>query len=139
MISTEDVTVTFAPPRAASGSAVHHARAAARNAAVAQEASGQLLDALSGSVELQRILLKAAAGAGKSYVLKQLVVDAVAHPRCVRVAVVAFQNRQLWPIAESLGQVLGAHRVCLLSGKDRYLDIPDSVHAHAAVVTSSSH
>lgn len=138
MTSIEEVTAAFTPPRIASGSAVHHARAAAHNAAVAQEASGQLLDALSGSVGLERILLKAAAGAGKSYVLKQLVVDAVAHPRCVRVAVVAFQNRQLWPIAESLGQTLGADRVCLLSGKDRYADVPDSVHANAAVVTSSS-
>src|SRR3954447_18927340 len=138
MISTEDVTVIFTPPRAAGGSSVHHARAAAHNAAVAQAASGELLDALSGSVELERILLKAAAGAGKSYVLKQLVADAVAHPRCVRVAVVAFQNRQLWPIAESRGRTVGADRVCWLSGKDRYADVPDSVHAHASVVTSSS-
>ena len=138
MTLIEEVTVTFTPPRTAGGPAVHHARAAAHNAAVAREASGQLLDALSGSVELRRILLKAAAGAGKSYVLKQLVVDAVAHPRCVRGAVVAFQNRQLWPIAESLGEILGADRVCLLSGKDRYADVPDSVHAHAVVVTSSS-
>ena len=66
MTSIEEVALTFIPPRTAGGSAVHHARAAAHNAAVAQEASGQLLDALSGSVELQRILLKAAAGAGKS-------------------------------------------------------------------------
>jgi hypothetical protein len=28
--------------------------------------------------------------------------------------------------------------VCLLSSKDRYADVPDSVHAHAAVVTSSN-
>src|SRR4051794_21885593 len=73
MTLIEEVTVTFSPPRTAGGSAMHHARAAAHNAAVAREAGGQLLDALSGSLELQRILLKAAAGAGKSYVLKQLV------------------------------------------------------------------
>jgi hypothetical protein len=138
MTSTEDTTVAFTPPRVAGGSSVHHARAASLNAAVAQEASGQLLDALSGSVELERILLKAAAGAGKSYVLKQLVADAVAHPRCVRVAVIAFQNRQLWPIAESLGQTLGKERVCLYPSKDRYDDVPDSLHDHVEVVTTAS-
>jgi len=138
MTSTEDATVAFTAPRIAGGGSVHHARAAAHNAAVAQQASGQLLDAVSASVELERILLKAAAGAGKSYVLKQLVADAVAHRRCVRVAVIAFQNRQLWPIAESLGQRLGKKRVCLYPAKDRYNDVPDAVHAHAEVVTSAS-
>src|SRR3954447_8478822 len=138
MISTEDVTVIFTPPRAAGGSSVHHARAAAHNAAVAQAASGQVLDALSGSVELSRILLKAAAGAGKSYVLKQLVADAVAHPRCVRVAVIAFQNRQLWPLAQSLGQTLGKVRVCLYPAKGRYDDVPESMHDQVEVVTTAS-
>ena len=51
-------------------------------------------------IEIERILLKAAAGAGKSYVLKRLVADAVDHVDCARVAVIAFQNRQLWPLAQ---------------------------------------
>lgn len=107
------MTLSFTPPLEATRSAVHHARAAAKNTAVAEEAIGQLRDALSGSSDLERILLKAAAGAGKSYVLKKLVADAIDHPRCLRVAVIAFQNRQLWPIATSLGNTLGRERVCL--------------------------
>src|SRR4051794_27481651 len=138
MISTEDATVAFTAPKVASGPSEHHARAAAHNAAVAREASGQLRDALSESLKLERILLKAAAGAGKSYVLKQLVADAIAHPRCLRVAVIAFQNRQLWPIADALGKTLGKKRVCLYPSKDRYDDVPTAVHAHAEVVTTAS-
>jgi hypothetical protein len=99
--------IDFTPPLEPAAPTVHHARAAARNAAVADEASGELRDALSGPAEIDRILLKAAAGAGKSYVLKRLVADAVQHPRCLRVGVIAFQNRQLWPIATSLGKTLG--------------------------------
>jgi len=101
------MTISVRPPELVCDDGVHHARAAARNAAVAEEAIGQLRDALSGSTDVERILLKAAAGAGKSHVLKRLVADAVAHPRCMRVAVIAFQNRQLWPIAASLGSTLG--------------------------------
>src|SRR4051812_46539250 len=138
MISTEDVTVSFTPPRAMGGSSVHHARAAAHNAAVAQAASGELLDALSGSVKLERILLKAAAGAGKSYVLKQLVADAVAHPRCVRVAVIAFQNRQLWPLARSLGETLGKDAVCLFPAKAKYADVPQALHEQVQVATAAN-
>ena len=84
--------VIFTPPLVTAPPAVHHARAAALNAAVAERALGQLRDALSGSVGLERILLKAAAGAGKSYVLKKLVAHAVEHPSCLRVAVIAFQK-----------------------------------------------
>lgn len=105
---------------------------------VAQAASGQLLDALSGSTGLERILLKAAAGAGKSYVLKRLVAEVVGHQRCLRVAVIAFQNRQLWPIATALGEKLGRQSVCLFAAKARYDEVPSSVHDHAEVVTKTS-
>ena len=44
-----------------------------------------LRDALSGLPPIDRILLKAAAGAGKSFALKRLVAEAVDHPRCDRV------------------------------------------------------
>jgi len=132
------MTLSFTPPLEATRSAVHHARAAAKNTAVAEEAIGQLRDALSGSSDLERILLKAAAGAGKSYVLKKLVADAIDHPRCLRVAVIAFQNRQLWPIATSLGNTLGRERVCLFSGKDAYAKVPSDVMASVEVSTSTS-
>ena len=132
------MTLSFTPPLEPNRPAVHHARAAAKNAVVAEEAVGQLRDALSGSTDLQRILLKAAVGAGKSYVLKRLVADAVGHPRCLRVAVIAFQNRQLWPIAASLGDTLGKGNVCLFSGKDAYTKIPIDVAARVEVSTSAA-
>lgn len=127
-----------APTGSGPDNRVHHAQAAAGNAAVAARASGLLLDALSGDVEIDRILLKAAAGAGKSYVLRKLVADAVQHRRCARVAVIAFQNRQIWPLAIAIGkECKDPKRVCLFISKDRFLDLPDEVHEHAVVVTST--
>src|SRR3954447_6555394 len=132
------MTITFTPPLEPAQPAIHHARAAARNAAVAEEAIGQLRDALSGSTDLERILLKAAAGAGKSYVLKKLVADAIEHPRCLRVGVIAFQNRQLWPVAASLGKTIGKDKVCLFSAKGAYDGVPDDVFDDATVNTTTS-
>lgn len=133
------MTVEFTPPAGpGSDERVHHAQAAAGNAAVATQASGVLLDVLSGDADVERILLKAAAGAGKSYVLRKLVADAVRHRRCARVAVIAFQNRQIWPLAIAIGKELkDPTRVCLFVSKDRFLDVPDEVHDHAVVVTST--
>lgn len=130
--------VHFDPPQDTLADARHHAEAAAGNAQTAAEASGVLLNALSGESDIQRILLKAAAGAGKSYVLKKLVADAVNHPRCERVAVIAFQNRQLWPLAADLGAVLGRDQVCLFVSAKRYDDVPEDVHESAVVVTTTS-
>jgi len=130
--------VDFRPPLDPPVEAVHHARAAAQNTAVAEEAIGQLRDALSGGTELKRILLRAAAGAGKSYVLKRLVADAVQHPRCLHVGVIAFQNRQIWPLAASLGETIGKDAVCLFVSRDRHDDVPDDVHASTHVVTTTS-
>lgn len=130
--------VDFRPPLDPAVDAVHHARAAAQNTAVAEDAIGQLRDALSGATDIQRILLRAAAGAGKSYVLKRLVADAVQHPRCLRVGVIAFQNRQLWPIAASLGSTIGKDAVCLFVSQDRHDDVPDDVHANSHVATTTS-
>lgn len=132
------MTITFTQPLEPAGPAIHRARAAARNAAVAEEAIGQLRDALSGSTDLERILLKAAAGAGKSYVLKKLVANAIEHPRCLRVAVIAFQNRQLWPIAASLGKTISKDKVCLFAAKGAYDDVPDDVFDNAEVNTTTS-
>jgi hypothetical protein len=66
------------------------------------------------------------------------VVDALAHPACVRVAVTAFQNRQVWPLAKSLASRLGSEQVCLLSGKDAYKDVPEDVLTSATVITSTN-
>ena len=80
------MTDYFTPPEtmAATGSA-HHTAAAARNAAVADDASRELADILSGVSPVERILLKAAAGAGKSGTVKyvEIAVDPVIGPRSV--------------------------------------------------------
>lgn len=130
------MTVTFTPPSLVATDAYHHSRAASQNEAAAKFAKGQLLDALNGSSDIQRILMKAAAGAGKSYLLRGLVRDAIVQPQCLRVAVTAFQNRQLWPLAASLGKELGRESVCLWASKGVFPNVPDFVRASALVVDS---
>lgn len=132
------MTIDFSQPTGLDSAQVHHARAASGNAAVAEKALGVLRDALSGAASVDRLLLKAAAGAGKSFVLKRLVVDAVDHPSCARVAIVAFTNKQIHPLAISLGQTLGKERVCLFVSEKRYDDVPDEAQTHATVVTTTS-
>ncbi|WP_327094652.1 hypothetical protein OIE68_31760 [Nocardia vinacea] len=130
------MTVTFKSPLLVATDACHHSRAAAQNEAAAKFAKGQLLDALNGSSDVQRILLKAAAGAGKSFLLRGLVRDVIAQPQCLRVAVTAFQNRQLWPLAASLGDEVGKDRVWLWASTRVLNDVPDWVKASAMVVDS---
>lgn len=132
------MTVRFTPPSLLVKDAYHHSRAAAQNEAAAKFAKGELLDALNGSSDVQRILLKAAAGAGKSFLLRGLVRDAIAQPHCLRVAVTAFQNRQLWPLAASLGAELGKNSVCLWASKRVFPDVPDWVKSSATVTDSVS-
>lgn len=117
---------------------VHHAQAAASNAAVAKDAVGVLRDALTGTADVKRILLKAAAGAGKSFALQELVCNAVDHPDCARVAVVAFTNKQIHPLAIALGKKLGKHRVCLFVSSKRWGDVPDEAHQCAEVATQTT-
>ncbi|MFI7190637.1 AAA family ATPase [Nocardia nova] len=132
------MTIEFTPPRRQHTERTHHAQAAAGNAAVAEEAVGVLRGALSGTAPFDRILLKAAAGAGKSFVLARLVADAVTHPQCSRVAIVAFTNKQIHPLAKSIGRTLGKDRVCLFVSKDRLADVPQDAAAHATVATSTT-
>jgi hypothetical protein len=131
------VAVTFEPPLTDAAEGVHHARAAAGNAAVAEEAIGVLRDALSGAAPVDRILLKAAAGAGKTYVLRRLVVDTVGRARCSRVAIVAFTNKQTQALAASLGAELGQDDVCLFVASARRAEVPQDVLDHATVATTT--
>jgi hypothetical protein len=80
------VDIEFRPPRVAETGKTHHAAAASENARVADRAAEQLRLSLSGDTSIERILLKAAAGAGKSYVMKRLVAEALDHSACARVA-----------------------------------------------------
>src|ERR1700722_20343160 len=117
--------ISFAPPMTPPIRGVHHAAAAAGNTAVTDEARDALRDALAGTAPIERILLKAAAGAGKSRALRRLVSDAVASNNCDRVAIVAFTNKQIHPLAALLGKELGRDQVCLFVSKDRRGDVPD--------------
>lgn len=130
--------IEFSPPSLDAVGGVHHAQAAAGNARVVANAVGVLREALAGTAPVDRILLKAAAGAGKSYALRRLVADAVAHSACRRVAVIAFTNKQIHPLATSLGIALGRDRVCLSIAKDRWGDVPAAAHDAATVVTTTS-
>jgi hypothetical protein len=127
--------VTFTPPTAATAEGVHHAQAAAGNAAVAEQAVGALRDALSGDAPYERFLLRAAAGAGKSFVLKRLIAEAIEHPYCQRVAVTAFTNRQTFPLAESLGRELGSDKVCLLISAKHVPNLPASLTSSVTVAS----
>ncbi|MDN5852065.1 MAG: AAA family ATPase [Actinomycetia bacterium] len=132
------LTVEFAPPSCPAVDGRHHADAAAGNAAVAQDAIDVLRDAMSGSAPVDRVLLKAAAGAGKSFVLRRLVADAVAYRPGMRIVVVAFANKQIHPLAAALGAELGQDRVCLFVAKDRIADVPAEARTNATVVSTTS-
>ena len=56
-----------------------------------------------------------------------MVSEALDHPRCSRIAVTAFANKQVFPLAGKLGSELGADRVCLFVADDRLSDVPPSV------------
>ncbi|PWN04254.1 hypothetical protein DJ010_00955 [Nocardioides silvaticus] len=129
--------VTFTSP-AETATGLHHAVAAAGNTAVALEASAALQAALAGTSDHQRILLKAAAGAGKSFALKRLVYDAVAHARCARVAIIAFTNKQIHPLAVDIAKSLGKDNVCIFVKKGTVNDLPDDVVKHVTIAEKTS-
>lgn len=127
----------FSDPLVIATSEVHHNVAADLNRRIADEASAELDDMLSGTSPMKRMLLKAAAGAGKSFALKRLVVESTQHTRSQRVAITAFTNKQVRPLAISLGEFLGRNAVALLAGKAAYSEIPEVVLTAATVVTST--
>src|SRR3954452_7102600 len=110
------VAVDFSPPQPVLD-AHHHGEAAAANNDAATKAILALSDALSGQSGHDTVLLRAAAGAGKSMQLRRMVVDALSHPACVRVVVAAFMNRQVWPLARQLGKEVGKASVFLLPSR----------------------
>ncbi|KAA1419213.1 hypothetical protein F0U44_12240 [Nocardioides humilatus] len=126
------------PPVIALDAAVHHEEAANGNLRATQEAVAALSAALSGAATHQKILLRAAAGAGKSYALVRMVREALDHANCTRVAVTAFANKQTFPLAGELGASLGADKVCLFVSADRLPDVPDEVLGNVTAATKSS-
>lgn len=135
------MAIHFAPPFHEGGYSdgdLHHQQAAAGNQRAAHSASREFQAALDGASDYRTFLIKAAAGAGKSYVLQRLVIDAVNHAKCSRVAVTAFQNQQVWPLAENLGNSLGANQVCLFVAADRVPDVPAHVLSSVQLATSTA-
>lgn len=132
------MTISFAPPIAAADGADHHSAAAAGNVATAAEATQALMRALNGVDDYDKVLLRAAAGAGKSYALVTMVKEALANPNCLRVAVTAFKNRQIYPLAKRLGGELGKEKVCLFVSAKRLDEVPENVIEAVTVRTRSS-
>lgn len=131
------MALTFTQPVEDLHGVLHHADAAAGNIDATKQAIRVLADTLSGEAAYEQILVKAAAGAGKSHALKHMVSHALQHKACRRVAVVAFANKQIFPLAEELGAALGKKQVCLLVAKDRYADVAASVKEKATVVDTT--
>lgn len=102
---------THTPPAAVASEKEHHATAAAGNAAVVEEAVGVLKDCVSGSSDINTVLLKAAAGAGKSFALRRMVAELVDHPDVEHVGVTAFTNNQVEALVRGLTAELGRDRV----------------------------
>lgn len=130
------MAITFTPPSTPPATARHHAAAAAGNSAITQQAIDALMATLSGGAEYERILLKAAAGAGKSYALQRMVTTALTHDSCARVGITAFANKQLFPLARQLGGTLGRDQVCLHVSADHAEQIDEALAASATVVHS---
>ena len=128
------VAVDFSAPEPVLD-ARHHAEAAAANEIGPTEAILAFRMHSRDRVVINTILLRAAAGAGKSMQLRRMVIDALSHPACVRVAVTAFMNRQVWPLAKQLADELGKTRVCLLASRAVFAEVP-TMSGHAATVVA---
>lgn len=131
------MTVQFSAPVAPTADGKFHADAAAGNTAAADAAIATVVDALGGTAPVDRVLLKAAAGAGKSYALRRMVKESIEKGRATRVAVVAFTNKQIHPLAVSLGKELGKDAVCIFVKKGTAHTLPDEVHEHATVAETT--
>lgn len=136
-MSWSEVTFTTGPAEAGK----HHAEAAAGNTAVVAEAKATLLTALAhaelAGEGITHLLLKAAAGAGKSYALRQLIVAAAGSPGSRAVGVTAFTNNQIRPLAVGLAKELGRARVCLHLSQNAMDQLPPDVEQQVTVVTKA--
>ncbi|MBF4765006.1 hypothetical protein ISU07_17885 [Nocardioides islandensis] len=127
----------FTLPEAELGDVRHHSQAAAENVVAAAEATNALMAVLHGTAPYEKVLLRAAAGAGKSYALVAMVGQALANPNCLRVAVTAFANKQVIPLAQRLGAVYGKGQVCLFVSEKWRPKLPDGIDDDLTVVTKS--
>jgi hypothetical protein len=94
-----------------------------------------LRDAVRADSDVTCLLLRAAAGAGKSYVLRKLVSEAIAMRDVDRVSVIAFQNRQIQPLALELARSLGKETVCLFVSAAKLSEVPRDVVNAVSIAT----
>ena len=127
------MTVEFVAPEIGALDAEHHGAAAERNREATDAALAELRAVFDRLHLTERILLKAAAGAGKSHALKRMVIESLKHPACDRVGIVAFANKQIFPLARDLGNALGRDRVCLRISERVEADLDDATKAAATV------
>ena len=131
------MTIDFRVPDSDLGEVRHHSQAAAANVLAAAEATAAVMGVLNGTETHEKVLLRAAAGAGKSVALVSMVGEALANPNCLRVAVTAFANKQVIPLAQKLGATYGSEQVCLFVSEKWRSKLPDDLTAVATVVTKS--
>ena len=137
-MSADVTTIQFDPPAAPAAEGTFHGDAARRNAEVSQRATERLLEAIAGTAPIDRVLLKAAAGAGKSYALRHMVTRAVTDGGARRVAIVAFTRKQTYPLAVGLAKALDKDSVCLFVAKDSKQDLADDLKEAVTVVESTA-
>lgn len=131
--------ISFRPGAAVPEDARHHGQAVAANVIASAEATAALMGVLNGVETYDKILLRAAAGAGKSVALVQMVGEALANPNCLRVAVTAFANKQVFPLASRLGAAYGQEKVCLFVSEKWLAKLPEGIDEDCTVVTKSKH
>lgn len=131
------MTIEFTSPTPTPDDADHHGKAVAANVLAASEATTALMGVLNGVETYDKVLLRAAAGAGKSYALVRMIGEALANPNCLRVAVTAFANKQVIPLAQRLGTIHTRDRVCLFVSEKWRDKLPDDIDSVVTVVTKS--
>lgn len=117
------MTVTFSASLASAADARQYGEAAAGNIAAAGSSIKSLSDVLRAAAGYDKILLRAAAGAGKSYALVRMVKEALDRRHCSRRRH-RLRRQASFPLAERLGAELGTQRVCLFVAQDRRSEIP---------------
>lgn len=129
----------FTRPASPVVDAEHHGAAAAGNARVARQAQEALREALRMDEDGHtHLLIKAAAGAGKSHVLKDLITTTVTEDEDRTIGVTAFTNKQIRPLALGLAETLGRERVCLHLSKNAAADLPGDVAEKVTVTTRAT-
>ena len=72
---------------------------------------------------------------GRAITIRELLDMMIAR---ARVAVTAFKNRQIYPLAARLGAEVGKEKVCLFVSARRLAEVPDSVAGAVSVATTTS-